>query len=259
TNDGTSDGDFEFEFGAKFEDFHAKWMDFLDLEPGNLFGWDANLPLDSHQTMVFDASPRSFRRATPSSSPVSIQPALPPLFSADPQDWFDDPDRSVELLKFVQNPTTFDDTPGAQNNDGYLYVIDRLDNEQTGAEIEFKDQMKRLVEEDFAPTMDQDYIFDLNSNDRREWNGIRLEGDDFFVSWVRAGRPWGWDVNRNGVYDMTEVNPRYIFAEIPEDDWVKTEVDAVVLSSGTAKIKGSTIDLDDDPDTGGDAGSPWLT
>ena len=259
TNDGTADGDFEFEFGVKFEEFHAKWMDFLDLEPGNLFGWDANLPLDSHQTMVFDASPRSFRRATPASTSVSIQPVLPPLLSSDPQNWFDDPERSVELLKFVQNPTTFVPGPGSINNNGYLYVIDRLDNEHSGAEIEFKDQMKRLVEEDFAPTMDQDYIFDLNSNDRREWNGIRLEGDDFFVSWVRAGRPWGWDVNRNGVYDMTEVNPRYIFAEIPEDDWVKDEVDAVVLSSGTAKIKGSTIDLDDDPDTGGAAGAPWLT
>ncbi|RPG14589.1 MAG: hypothetical protein CBB69_011520 [Phycisphaera sp. TMED9] len=259
TNDGTADGDFEYEFGVKFEEFHAKWMDFLDLEPGNLFGWDANLPLDSHQTMVFDASPRSFRRATPASTSVSIQPVLPPLLSSDPQNWFDDPDRSVEVLKFVQNPTTFVPGPGSINNNGYLYVIDRLDNEHTGAEIEFKDQMKRLVEDDFAPTMDQDYIFDLNSNDRREWNGIRLEGDDFFVSWVRAGRPWGWDVNRNGVYDMTEVNPRYVFAEIPEDDWVKTEVDAVVLSSGSAQVKGNTIDLDDDPDTGGAAGAPWLT
>lgn len=251
TADGDDPSSFEYNFGFTFEEFHGKWTDFLDLQPGNLFGWEPGLPMNEHQTLVFDASPRSFRRADPTAPGAPIVPALPPVLSANPDTWFDDPEQSVELLKFVQNPLA--------TGNGYLYAIDRLDNEQTGEKIEFIDQVERLVDEDFAPTMEQDYVFDLNSNDRREWNGIRLEGDDFFVSWVRAGRPWGWDVNRNGVYDMTEVNPRYIYAEIPEDDWVKTEVDAVEVSSGSSQIKGDTIDFEVDPDVGGPANSPWLT
>ena len=102
--DGDDPESFEYKFGFTFEEFHAKWTDFLDLQPGNLFGWDPGLPMNEHQTLVLDASPRSFRRTDPTAPGTPIVPALPPVLSANPDVWFDDPEQSVELLKFVQNP-----------------------------------------------------------------------------------------------------------------------------------------------------------
>ncbi|MCP3861291.1 MAG: hypothetical protein GY704_16685, partial [Phycisphaeraceae bacterium] len=120
TADGDDPSSFEYNFGFTFEEFHGKWTDFLDLQPGNLFGWEPGLPMNEHQTLVFDASPRSFRRVDPTAPGAPIVPALPPVLSANPDTWFDDPEQSVELLKFVQNPLA--------TGNGYLYAIDRLDN-----------------------------------------------------------------------------------------------------------------------------------
>ncbi len=243
---------FEEDFGMPYEEFHGKWMDFLDIEPGALFGWDPQLPMAQHQTLVFDASPQTFLRNTPGSAGQAFAPAIPPLIGLQPERWFQNPDQSVELLRFAVDPVGGVGTGGLPSN-GYLYAIDRLDNELTGEKIEFKDQMKRLLMDEHAPTMEQEFSFTYGGPpSRNEWSGIRLEGKDMLVSWVRAGRAWGWDVNRNGVYDMNEISPRYVYSEIPENDWVQTEVEAVVVGQGTRDVKADRLSWDDDPD------SPWL-
>ncbi|MFM1831794.1 MAG: hypothetical protein RLZZ461_110, partial [Planctomycetota bacterium] len=251
---GNNIADFEDEFGMPYEEFHAKWMDFLDIEPGALFGWDATLPMSQHQTLVFDASPETYARANPVSAGIPFTPPIAPLVGLTPNRWFSDPDRSVELLRFVVDPLAAGTVGGGSlPTSGYLYAIDRLDNELTGEKIEFSDQMKRLVEDDFAPTMPQEFTFTYGGPpDRNEWSGIRLEGGDLLCSWVRAGRAWGWDVNRNGLYDMNETSPRYIFPEIPEDDWVRTEVEGVQVGQGLRQVSAEIINWDEDPDT------PWM-
>ncbi len=247
------DASFENAFGMPFEEFHAKWMDFLDIEPGALFGWEATLPMSQHQTLVFDASPASFARVSPAAQGVEFEPALPPLGGVVPLSrWFQNPNQSVELMRFVLDPSGA--APGGgQFPPGLLYTIDRLDNEVTGEKIEFRDQMKRLQDDDFAPTMDQEFAFTFGGPpDRNEWSGVRLEGGDLLCSWVRAGRAWGWDVNRNGLFDMNETSPRYIFPEIPEDDWVRTEVEGIQVGQGIRQVSAEIIDWDEDPDT------PWM-
>ena len=261
---GSDEGSFENEFGMPYEEFHSKWMDFMDIEPGALFGWERDQPLATHQTLVFDASPQTIIRQTPGSVGQPFTPPIPPLVGLRPDRWFGDGDggeldRSVELLRFVTNPLTYD-AAAPFSSGGYLYTIDRLDNAVTGNKVEFRDQMKRLVEDEFAPTMDQEYNFEYpGPPDRNEWSGVRLEGGDLLASWVRAGRAWGWDVNRNGAYDLDEISPRYIYPELPVDDWIRTEVEAVEVGGGPQNtIKGAIIEWDDDPD-GGTGGSPWLT
>ena len=260
---GSDEGSFEYEFGMPYEEFHRKWMDFLDLEPGALFGWERDQPLATHQTLVLDASPQTFIRSSPGAPGTAFTPTIPPLVGLKPDRWFGDGeggelDQSVELLRFVTNPLTYNpDSPF--NSGGYLYAIDRLDNEVTGDKVEFSDQMKRLVEEDFAPTMDQEYNFEYpGPPERNEWSGIRLEGGDLLASWVRAGRAWGWDINRNGIYDLDEISPRYIYPELPEDDWIRSEVKAEEVGAGEFTINGTIIDWDDDPDVS-TGGEPWLT
>ncbi|MEE2972982.1 MAG: hypothetical protein VX672_07640 [Planctomycetota bacterium] len=256
--DGTGADSFADEFGIAYGEFHSKWMDFLDLEPGALYGWDEDLPLAAHQTMVFDASPRTYIRTSPASAGTEFKPLIPPLLGLEPDRWFDDPEQSVELLKFVSNPLTYDETAPFSAG-GYLYAIDRLDNATTGAKIEFTDQMKRLVEDEFAPSMEQAYSFEFpGPENRREWGGIRLKGDDLLVSWVRAARAWGWDVNRNGAYDLSEISPRFIYSEIPSDDWIRDEVSGEVVGGGTVQVNAVTIDLDDDPD-GTPSTAPWMS
>ncbi|MCP4833525.1 MAG: hypothetical protein GY895_02060, partial [Phycisphaera sp.] len=258
------EGSFEYEFGMPYEEFHRKWMDFMDLEPGALFGWERGQPLAEHQTLVLDASPQTFIRQSAGSGGEPFTPPIPPLIGLKPERWFgsddgqNDPDRSVDLLRFVANPLTFDLNSPASSN-GYLYAIDRLDNAVTGSQVEFVDQMSRLVQDDFAPTMDQEFNFEYpGPPERNEWSGIRLEGGDLLASWVRAGRAWGWDVNRNGVYDLDEISPRYIYSEIPEDDWITSEVRGEKVGGGDQVIKSKVIDWDDEPD-GGSGGTPWLT
>jgi hypothetical protein len=207
---------FEDNFGIPFGEFHAKMVDFLDLEPGNLFGYDAALGMPALQTLVFDASPKTFHRGSPDVVGTEYTPLQPSGLSTDLETWFEEPEVSVELMRFAQNPVSFDPAstvPGA----GYLYTIDRLDNELTGERIMFKEHMAKLLDQQFKPYMPQAFKYD---NFRKVWNGIRLKTHDMFVTWVRAGRPWGWDRNRNGFYDMSEVSPRYVYSEIPEGDWI---------------------------------------
>ncbi len=248
------DSGFEDDFGMPFEEFHRKWMDFLDIEPGALFGWEANQPMGTHQTLVFDASPATYTRTTPVTPGLEFKPTIPPLVGLTTNRWFESPDRSVELLRFVVDPLAPGTAAGGGlPTSGYLYAIDRLDNVMTGEKIEFSDQMKRLLDDDFAPTMEQEYAFSYGGPlDRNEWSGVRLEGGDLLCSWVRAGRAWGWDVNRNGLYDMNETSPRYVFPEIPEDDWVRTQTDGIEVGQGVRQVSAEIIDWDEEPDT------PWM-
>lgn len=217
--------DFEDKFGLTYPEFHQKWVDFMDFEPGNLFGYDPGLSMPQLQTLVFDASPRTYHKATASSVPVEFNGAIG--VSSDLEEWFLEPEVSVELMRWVQNPRTFDPQAGVENyNDGYMYTIDRLDNQMTGSQVNFKEHMQKLLGDPaadgqastFKPYMPQAFQY---TNFDKKWNGIRLKEKDFFATWVRAGRAWGWDRNRNGFYDMNEVSPRYIFSELPADDWAQ--------------------------------------
>ncbi len=59
------------------------------------------------------------------------------------------------------------------------------------------------------------YGQNVGSRDFAGWSQPDIE-EDVAVVWARAGRAWGWDVNRNGVYDLNEVSPRYVFSSLPE-------------------------------------------
>ncbi|MCH2161229.1 MAG: hypothetical protein MK085_05075, partial [Phycisphaerales bacterium] len=297
----TTGQEFEDAFDQSYEEFHESWVDFLDLQPGNLFGYDKGLAMSELQTLVFDASPTTYHRQTPDSSPVPFdQLQLGNILDKDPEKWFSTGsaplERSVELLRLMQNPLTFDASAPDGNmdqNNLRAMVIDRLDNEQTGSKSKFSDQMVNLHEPNNRPQMDQAYTYKALTE--QPWNGIHIDEEaDFLVTWVRAGRAWGWDVNRNGVYDMNEVSPRYIFPELPKDDWTLTRIFGVetsarptvglpssiggqddgdrpilqgipgqstkpgVSSAPPVEMQATTYKIGDEPD-GGDGADPWLT
>jgi hypothetical protein len=266
---------FNDDFDLDYSEFHQLWLDFLDLEPGNLFGYDKDVPFTQLQTLVFDASPKTFTRETSDAQPQEYSPVIPTRLSSDPEEWFNDENQfSVELLRKVYDPRNADDPSGA-----YSYVIDRLDNDLSNDGITniFREQMSKMLDDECRPYMPQGAIY---TNNQKLWNGIRLKEDDFFVTWTRAGRAWGWDINRNGYYDMNEVNPRYVYSHIPPDD---RHTLYPVRAKGTApaaegleeeleeppstdkeEMRGSTFKIDSDPD--GDPAAediteqiPWMT
>ncbi len=256
--------DFEDDFGVPFQEFHQKWMDFMDIEPGALFGWESNLPMSQHQTLVFDASPRTYIRSNPQSVGTEFAPTIPPLIGFKPERWFGESggesslDQSVELIRYQQSPVP-ELTPGLNQ---CMYVIDRFDNDKTGDKVEFKDTMRSLSDDRYTPSTDPAFCI---RNTAFSWAGVRQETSDFLATWVRAGRAWGWDVNRNGIYDMSEINPRYVYAEIFEEDVHQAEVEAVRITGSAVAdncvvdenyaVRAVRVKWSEDPD---DPVSPWL-
>ena len=249
--------EFESEFGIPYSEFHAKWRDFLDIEPGALFGWDPSLEPFRHETIVVDASPKTYILTSPETGD-EFTPPIQPLLNLDADDWFTNLDQSVELYRYTLNPNTYDPNVAPFQNEGRLYCIDRLDNDQTGDEIDFKDDMEALGESpDFQPP-EPGFVFERLNPGRNKWAGIRLASDDAFVNYVRAARAWGWDANRNGIYDMSENNPRFVYSILPGDDFSQNSETALEESGVEREVKGRAILWSDDPDGNSPGGRPWI-
>ncbi len=141
---------FYYQFGMTFEEFRWRWMDFLDIEPGALFGWEPGLPLNEHQTLVFDASPISFpllptrsrndSEVRPENDPLvarpdlpaagdsfweGVKPRVPTGLSDDPDVFFGDSPGTVRLVRTLVDPL---------NSDRRVkMVIDRFDPTAEGS------------------------------------------------------------------------------------------------------------------------------
>ena len=305
---GVTPANFQNTFRVSYSQFHARWMDFMDLEPGALFGWEpGDAPCDL-QTLVFDASPQTFFRPQPWTTGGGGEIAtttLPRLASAGwgtstgddgaisdsaTGPWFDDvvPDLaadaipgqtdfvsdptkgSVRLLRRVFNPLTYDaNRVNLFDNDHYFYEIDRLDNVFSDGEALLSSDLERLTEDEYRPPV-PDYgpkavgssNFPYPPGGTAQVDGIVLGQGSFFMTWARAGRPWGWDVNRNGVYDMGEISPRFAFSDFPGGDIVDTEVEeyrsgAPVGVIGGTSVKGKVVSLQQDPDNLNVPGVGW--
>ena len=227
---------FYYQFGMTFEEFRWRWMDFLDIEPGALFGWEPGLPLNEHQTLVFDASPISFpllptrSRNDSANRPVNdpldarpnlpgsgnsfwqgVKPRIPTGLSDDPDVFFGDSPGTVRLVRTLVDPLN--------SNRRVKMVIDRFDPVAEGSPQTLGDTFERLtnLHDDVENNAEHkaSYGQNVGSRDFAGWSQPNID-EDVAVVWARAGRAWGWDVNRNGVYDLNEVSPRYVFSSLPE-------------------------------------------
>lgn len=268
---------FKDQFGMPFEEFRWRWMDFLDIEPGVLFGWEPDSPLENHQTLVFDASTTVFPLLPTRSSDLSGSGDLHDVqllssainnfdgavtgLSDDLGKFFDSSDRTVELIRTLYDPVT---------GNAKKMVIDRFDD-PNGSNNPLADAFVRMTQIDDdvkAVTRVPEY-----TTLRKEWFGWRLGGDDMAVAWVRAGRAWGWDVNGNSQFDLSEVSPRYVFSELPPDLDMSNERSGDPLRSddstspGVSENTEETLrtvpwDLAEDPDGRPGASppvDPWMS
>lgn len=245
--------------GVDYATFRDTWLDELDLEPGNLFGYETDMPLRYHQTLVFDIS-----RMLHEDLPADQEARLEALFD-------DENDRFLELIRQVEEPTLARfielngasaaanvHVPGDWNEDEVAdlaraeIVVDRLKHEREGAsgnqpadprDFDFLDTLSRMIptptlgtgySNRFTPPQVEDEVDDfenfrvdpdafidadsdgspdgIGKDPENRWAGIHIGSDDFYLTWARVSRMWGWDVDRNGILDIDETSPRYVFS-----------------------------------------------
>ncbi|MDG2031500.1 MAG: hypothetical protein P8J45_10910 [Phycisphaerales bacterium] len=229
--------------GVSYEDFKQGWLDELDLQPGDLFGYESNMPIEYHQTLVLDAS-------------SLLHQELPPTNSARVDALFDnDNDRSIELVRQIADTRNIE-LPGDWTEDEVdnfrfvQVVVDRLDHDRGSItdprSTDFNRTLAKLNpnaaslgtgEGSFIPPNVKDEVDDfenfrlssdaiiddpmrngnngtdtIEEDDDNRWAGIHIGSDDFFMAWARVSRMWGWDSDASGMYDMDEISPRYAFS-----------------------------------------------
>ena len=292
--DGSWDSaDFE---NIDYATFRDTWLDELDLEPGNLFGYEPEMPLRYHQTLVFDVS-RLLHEGLPGDSKERLEA----LFD-------EDNDRVIELIRQVEDPTIkaylelplndIEDIPGVYVPNDWTgqdvtdfyrmeYVVDRINHERPDdsdpRHFDFLETLKDLIPPALAvgsdlenqydpPLFDDDLVDDFRNfeiansafdddptvngtngvdtiefDEDNQWGGIHIGSDDFYLTWAHASRAWGWDVDNDGLYDMDEISPRYIFSMVNE-----------VTSSGAdldySRLRGNQLYDVDNPTVADDPG-----
>ena len=303
---------FQTAFRIPYAQFHAQCMDFMDIEPGALFGWEQGMTPCELQTLVFDASPVSIYRDRPwaqggagevieTVAPLSVARAVQTGWKNGANDegwdeedvsaWFKggEPDRSwvqstsapppydptkgsVRLIRRVYDPLAYDTQAVNLFNQPYQeYEIDRLDNELLlDGEAILGDDLAQIVEENYLPP--KPYYSPRQGQGSTRFpgppfnftarvDGVVLGQGSFLMTWARAGRPWGWDVNRNGVYDMSEVSPRFVFSDFPASDITQNDeieryasgqpVGVIVENpehDGGQTVKAKAVSVEVDPD-----------
>ena len=232
------DAAFEEEFGLPYAQMKTACLDYLDLAPGELYGYEPNMPLSRHESLVFDAS-LIMSGKTPES-----------IFSISGNGSGDSSDRP--LIQLVRNIYPV----GSPNGTNVVanVVVDRLQNDRVeeeddprhnGNELALK--FERFLTESAPPARGNN--FDPLLGGRFEWSGIRLNNDDFYFTWAHVSRFWGWDVDANGLYDMNEVSPRFIYSVTSEPICAfenAPDLDRTLGESesfGTRPIRGNTLSL----------------
>ena len=249
------DAAFEEAFGLPYQEMKTACLDYLDLAPGELYGYEPDMPLSRHESLVFDAS-----LVMSGKTPESI-------FSTNGSGSGSSAERP--LIQLVRNIYP-EGSPNGTNLVANV-VVDRLQNDRVeeeddprhnGNELALK--FERFLTESAPPRRGNN--FDPLIGGRFEWSGIRLNNDDFYFTWAHVSRFWGWDVDANGLYDMNEISPRFVysvtsepicaFENAPDLDRTLGESD----SFGSRPIRGNTLSLSQFETGGPDSMSnPWAT
>jgi hypothetical protein len=250
----------------------ARFLDFLDLEKGEVASVGAAVqqidvdgdgliervgPYDSRgtlangfdpldRTLVFRAAAWNENLGTPGTATYGGR--------------FRNANNSVELVRIVG-------APGSQ----YPLVVDRFDNSETGDDVDFAEAVNRLFDDPahFPPA--KAYYRDPTQPERSFVSGIRLGGNEVFMTWVRASRAWAFDVDtwndttvaiENRKISATELSPRYVFSAAGEPTRVSRTIDGVNDGGGDASYTGDVFDANTDPDvntvvTGGGTAARW--
>ncbi len=144
-------------------------------------------------------------------------------------------------------------------------VVDRIENEFNEDSGDFRDALERLFDPAGEHVPPPPTAYDLEADpgaggtQSPTFNGVRLGGTgDFFCTWIRVARPWSFDTDADGAFELVERAPRFVVAQ--------GQRPIVVSSTATAMENGVTRDRtgsiwDDamDPDgTSLGAPAPWF-
>lgn len=242
--DAAEAGDADFADG----DFGAKWRDFLDI---GIF---------SDSAAAVPPTPQQYLKRELFEDPRTPQPdtlrfnATGKWSTSNTNLYSGSGDSSIELLR-VLLPTSPQPT---------YAVVDRIDTpDGAGGQSawEFRDQVGRLRTDPkhLPPQAGYAYFGPAPPQSQQNYfNGIRLEGNDYFVVWSRAGRFWRNDVDNNGVITNDEKAPRYALATRPKSDAVDLELYDSYVGGSSQKVVGVGVVKSADPDSGGPNGGPWF-
>ncbi|MBL9149143.1 MAG: hypothetical protein JNM94_10670 [Phycisphaerae bacterium] len=213
--------------------FVQTWLDFLDIEATELYDGQGN---PDAVTRIFDASGSAWSSLLNANAPTE-----------GPSELNDDNGDSVELVRVISPPAGLGSVQPA------TVVIDRFDNRETGPKIDYAQALSRLFTEDGRYPPKAGFDFDVNNPpDRNYVNGIRIGTDDYFVAWVRASRPWTWDVIKSPApFDRKltadELSPRYVFS-VGSEPALSVKTQNGNFEGQDKSFKGDTYAFNQDPD-----------
>lgn len=243
--------------------FKAAVLDFFDLERGEMQGSSFQAGTDSDGDGIVEfASLYDARGLEPDVDEQDRTLVFDATgvwqvnLSAGPGPYANGTIQPVQLLRNVVPPAGI---PGGPIS----IVVDRFDNEETGPEVKFNEAFNRLLTDpQFVPPQKR-YFWDPDPN-RRYVAGIRLQSNEFFMTWCRASRAWAFDVDtwddaavplEEKRIDAFERSPRFIFSMATEPVRATRQIEGVDTNganrSGADAYKGEMWKKDTDPD--GDA------
>ena len=200
-------------FGVDYEVFKQACLDYLDLQEGDLFGYEENMSLDQHQSLVLDAS----RMISPGGLSDSARGRLFGYNGVTAQDH----QPLIQLIRTYIGETAFTNVNDTTAPDTRVnVVVDRFQHERVNdgditREVECSSVLARLFERAAPPEAGNEFKLtngELPSGPLN-WSGIRLgDDDDYYMTWASFSRFWGWDVDGSGIYDLDELSPRYAYS-----------------------------------------------
>ena len=204
-------------FGVDYEVFKQACLDYLDLQEGDLFGYEENMNLDQHQSLVLDAS----RMISPGGLSESARGRLFGYNGSSAQDH----QPLIQLVRTYIGETAFTNSQDTTAPDTRVNVVvdrfqhERVNDADTTREVECSSVLARLFEEAAPP--EEGNEFKLTNGElpsgSLNWSGIRLgDDDDYYMTWASFSRFWGWDVDGSGIYDLDELSPRYVYSVASE-------------------------------------------
>ncbi|UCD74008.1 MAG: hypothetical protein JSV91_09465, partial [Phycisphaerales bacterium] len=217
-------------------DFDTPWLDFLDLTPN-------------------DHPPDTIRQSVLSGGPFGTD-----TWSTDPEVYYnlpDEPHRNIiELIRTDYSTGQMVDV-----------VVDRFDYDEDHDPASERDEFKDEVEDMSQPPTEGVYEWgnDQDPTSPRK-PGIRIDNNNWWVTWVRVTRAWGWDVDGSGLpfnqvaVDRDEKAPRFVYARQgvrapdPTDDAAtKSEFEGDVYQDPNESYIGNAFVDIGAPET------PWFT
>ena len=243
--------------------FRARVLDFFDLEPGEMNGaslqasdldgdglieyanlYDSRGPLPDadplDRTLVFDAT-----TAWDVNDVESPQGGTGGALAANPR--YRNATESVRLLRVIPPPAGVPGTPKT-------VVVDRFENKVSGRRVDFIEPMKRLFEDPQLSPPPRNYQY---SASRKSVDCIRLEDNDYYMTWLRSSRIWALDVSTwtnnaqagDPRISAEELSPRYVFSVATRPALVTRGLKGVRGTNADAPYTGEMFKSGTDPDT----------